>query len=259
RNEVVEISEERPRLSIGSDFLREVFVEEGEAFGNVYSRGFQRNDEGQVLVDQDNGLPLVTGGKTVMVANYEPDWTGGISSNIAYGNWNLSFLIDHRQGGNVASFSNAVSYADGVDVQTLPGREGDLVFGETVFKDESAVMVDSNGDEVGPNTATTDAESFWRQLGGRNAPVGEAFVESATNTRLRELTLGYRLPESVLATLPVSNVTVSLVGRNLFFIHRASANIDPDLMLGTGAAAPGFESFAPPTTRTFGANIKVDF
>ncbi len=259
RNMVVAISDERPRLNIGSDFLRDAVIEEGQPFGQVYSRGWVRDDQGRVVVDP-NGMPQLTAGKTVAVANLNPDWTGGISSTFSYRNYSFSFLIDHRQGGSIASLTNAIMDADGLTHKTLQGRDGSLVFGDNFFSGETAVQADAQGNPTNtPNAYSVDAETFWRAVGGRNAPVGEAFVEEATNTRVREMTVSYRLPQSVMASLPVSNISVSLVGRNLFFIYKASETLDPDLMVGTSAAFEGFESFTPPTARTIGANIKIDF
>ena len=73
------------------------------------------------------------------------------------------------------------------------------------------------------------------------------------------MTLGYTLPQSIVGSLPVSSVNFSLVGRNLLFLYRASSNLDPDLLVGTGAAAEGFESFTPPTTRQFGFNLQIQY
>ena len=36
-----------------------------------------------------------------------------------------------------------------------------------------------------PNTTEVSAEEFWSKVGGVNTAVAEAFVEEATNTRLR--------------------------------------------------------------------------
>jgi TonB-linked SusC/RagA family outer membrane protein len=255
RNMVVAIDDERPRLVIGSDFLRDAVIEEGRPFGEVYSRGYVRDDQGRVQVDPNTGVPLITPGKSVLAANFQPDWIGGINSDFSYRNWNIGFVISHRQGGTISSLSNAVTYADGLTKQTLEGRDGGLVFGQNFMTHETAVY---EGTSTSPSTPF-NAEDFWRAVGGRNAPAGEIFQESATNTRLRELTVGYTFPESMMENLPVSGITLSFVGRNLFFIYRESDHIDPDLMVGTSPAAEGFESFTLPTTRTFGANLKIDF
>ncbi len=253
RNKVVAISDERPRLQVASEFLRAYFIEEGEPFGNVYSRGFQRDEQGRILV-APNGMPRVTAGRTVNVANFNPDWLGSVLASISWKNWDASILIDHRQGGTVTSLTNAILYADGVTSGTLNGRDGGLVFGQNFWSHETAVMEDGS-----LNTTAIDAETFWRGVGGRNAPVGEAFIVDATNTRVREMTMGYSFPRSMFGNVPISGMRIALVARNLFFIHRASENLDPDVIVGIGKAAEGFDSFAPPSSRSVGFNLSIDY
>ena len=259
---VKKISEERPRVAIGGSFLGTNFIEEGEPFQQYFSRGFARDDQGRVIVEE-NGIPRLTPGETVKIADFNPDWEGSFGSTIFYQNFSLSFLIDHRQGGQVGSFTNAVLAGDGQLERTLDGRGGGLVFGEDVFPEETAVKQvgeDSEGNPIyEPNDISTTAQNFWRNMGGRNTPVGEAFSESATATKLREVTLGYRFDQSQLGSLPVTGLNISLVSRNLLWLYRASSRIDPDILSGTGKGAEGFESFQPPTTRTFGMNLNIQF
>ncbi len=254
RNMVLEISDERPRIVVGSDpYVREFVIEQGQPYGQIYSKGFVR-DANQRVVVGTNGLPKLTAGRTVQIANFNPDWTGGISNSINWGKLNLSFLIQHRQGGSMVSMTNAILTGSGLTEQTLEGRDGNLIFGQNVFKNETAVKEDGT-----PNNIAVKAETFWLGVGGRNSPVGEAFVGSATNTRFRELTLGYDVPAKLISRLPVSNMRISLVGRNLFYLYRESPDIDADLMQGTTPDSEGFQSFAPPTTRSIGLNLKIDF
>lgn len=254
RNMVNKIDDERPQVRVGGDsYMRDFMVEQGRPYGEMYSRGFLRDDDGNVLVTED-GVPRVTAGQTVIVGNFTPDWQAGISNEFSYRNLSASFLIEHRQGGQMVSFTNAVLAGSGLWGPTAEFRDGGMVFGENFFSHETAVGPDDQ-----PNTSEINAETFWRQVGGRNTPVGEVFAEDATNTRLREVTLGYNLPQSLLGQLPVSNVRISLVGRDLFFIYKASDSLEPDFFVGTGPASEGFQSFAPPTTRNVGGSIKIDF
>lgn len=201
-----------------------------------------------------NGLPLVTPGKTVRVANYNPIWMGGIQNSFRYKNFSANFTIDFRQGGSIASITNAIIYADGLTEETLQGRDGSLIFGENFFAHENAVL------ETGePNNIQMSAETFWVTMGGRNAPVGEVFSVSATNVRMREAVIGYSLPSTLLEGLPVSSVSINFVGRNLFFILNEAKNIDPDVIVGTGVSAAGFDSFGPPTARSYGFNLNIGF
>src|SRR5690606_31393748 len=121
--------------------------------------------------------------------------------------------------------------------ETLQGREGGLIFGKNIFTDIPAVKADGSENDV-----PVKAQQLWQLLGGRNAPVGEMFVRSATNTRLREFTLGYMLPETLFQRGPLASVQISLVGRNLFFFHRAASSLDPDYTQGTGTISEGFQS-----------------
>ncbi|WP_236969204.1 SusC/RagA family TonB-linked outer membrane protein [Membranihabitans marinus] len=242
-SEILEIAEGFDVLNLGSDFIRSYQLKVGEPFGNVVTRGFLRDDAGRVIVNS-SGLPEITPGLDVVVANYNPDWLGGFSNSFTYKDFNFSFLIDIRQGGTIVSFSEAIQAGFGVLDYTVPGRDGDLVFGENVFADEVAVNADGS-----PNTIQISSEDLWNNLGGRNTPVGEAFVRDASNIRMREMILGY--------TFPSKKVRVSLVGRNLFFITNKAENVDPEIVAGTGNSSEGREAFAPPTNRTFGFSVNI--
>lgn len=254
RNTVKKLSSSVPRLVVGSDtYMREFVLEEGKPFGLIYGKGFARNAAGAVIVAA-NGIPTFTPGRTVLLGNINPKWTGGISSNLNFKNFNANFVISHKQGGVVASFTDAILYGAGLVEETVAGRAGGLIFGGNTFSQYQAVKADGT-----PNTTAITSEALWRGMGARTAPVGEVFTRSATNTRMREMSIGYTIPKSALKNIPVASIDVSLVGRNLFFLYREDSNIDPDFMEGTSTVSEGFQSFAPPTTRSFGANLRFTF
>lgn len=239
------------KLDLGGDFLRRFIIREGDPFGSVYSRGYVRDTNGNVIVGPD-GVPRITSGFTVNVANFNPDWMGGVTNTFTYRNLSFNFLIDIRQGGTLSSLTNAIIYADGLTEETLKGRDGGLVFGENFFGEETAVKDDGT-----PNDIPITAEKFWVKVGGRNAPAGEVFVADASNIRLREAVLSYRLPTAMISSTPFRSISISLVGRNLFFISNKANNIDPDVFVGTSKTAAGFDSFGPPTSRSYGFNLNL--
>jgi hypothetical protein len=100
---------------------------------------------------------------------------------------------------------------------------------------------------------------MWSWLGGRNAPVGEAFVKSASNVRMREMVFAYSLPSSILKNSRLTEVRFGLVGRNLFFFSNSAGNLDPEIFVSTANNADGFESFGPPTVKEFGLNVRLGF
>ncbi len=258
-SEVVEITDDVDVLIQGSGFLNEYRIEEGEAFGNQYSRGFQRDDAGRVLIDAQ-GLPVITSGKTVPVANFQPDWLMGINNTFKYKNFSLRALVDMRQGGQVTVFTEAIMAGSGLLDYTTQGRDGSLVFGENVFAGESAVLVDVDGNPTEtPNNIQISSEALWNRLGGRNTPVGEAFIRDASNIRLRELSFSYNVPASTLSSLPFRSASLSLVGRNLFFFSNKTEYFDPEAVQSVDNNAEGLNSFAPPTTRSFGVSLNLGF
>jgi len=257
RNKVLSISPILPKLVVGSDsYFRNLVAEEGFSYGRLYSKGWLRNAQGQAIVGA-TGLPQVTPGMTVAIGDVNPQWTGGVSNSLTFKNINFAFTIAHTQGGIIASNTGADLAGQGLTENTLAGREGGLIFGKNIFTNVTAVKADGT-----PNDIPITAQQLWQQIGGRTAPVGEAFVSPQTNTRLREAIIGYTLPKAIVSKLTkvhVSNVQLSLVGRNLFFIYRADKSLDPDFLEGTGNGNAGFSSFAPPTSRSYGLNLKVDF
>jgi TonB-linked SusC/RagA family outer membrane protein len=244
RNKLVELTADLKSYQLSADFMNFVRAEEGKPLGEVYSRGYERDAQGRVLVDA-TGLPRITAGTTVYLGNTRPDWTGGIGNKLSYKNFSLYALISARMGGVVSSFTNAVIYADGVVEETLAGRDTYTFPG---------VKADGS-----PNDIATTAEKYWLRVGGRNAPAGEVFTYSASNIRLRELSLSYNLGQNIIKKSPFNAVSVSMVGRNLFFLLNKAKGFDPELVSGSANTTVGLESFSMPSTRTVGLNLNLSF
>lgn len=253
RSKILEIAEGFDVLNQADDYIRTYKLIKGEPFGAVYSRGYVRDGQGRVIVDA-NGLPKITTGKDVLVANYNPDWLSGISNTFRYKDFTLSALVDIRQGGSLISFTEAIESGIGVLDYTAQGRDGSLVFGENIFDEETAVT--ESGD---PNTIQVSSEDLWNHLGGVGAPSGEAFVRDASNIRLRELIFGYTLPQRLLGKTFVKSARLSVVGRNLFFISNKAKYVDPEIMTDISNNSEGREALSLPTTRSFGVSLNFGF
>lgn len=253
-SKVLELAEGIDRLSIGNtNFgIRNMQLTVGSQFGDIYARGFQRDEQGRIIVGAD-GLPLVTDGKTVKVANFNPDFLAGVRNTFSYKNISLAFLIDIRQGGTVISQTLANLASNGLLQRTVAGRDGTLIVGQDVFGSQGAVKDDGT-----PNDIPVNSQLLWKTLGNGEQPIGEAFVEDASNIRLREFSLGYSLPSKWLDGVKISRVQLSIVGSNLFFFSR-KASFDPEVTTGTATEQVGLEYNAPPLTRSLGFNLKVGF
>ena len=243
KNKVKELTETMKTVIIGAgDAVYLIKVDEGSAYGDVYVRGWARNDKGERLIDPD-GSPTLTDGTNVFVGNYNPDYMLGFSSGFVYKNFALNLLIDHRQGGVVISGTQALIDADGHSKESLRGREGGIIL--------DGVQADGS-----KNSQAVEAQKYFGLIGGRY-PIAEFYSYPGTNTRLRELVLTYTVANSFLnKTKIIKKAEISLVGRNLFFFHR-SAPVDPEITRGVNGG--GLEYAALPSTRTYGLTINVSF
>lgn len=129
-----------------------------------------------------------------------------------------------------------------------------MFFGREFF---DLAIVDRGYVEV-DGTRFENVEGFYSVVGDRNG-ISERYMYSATNIRLRELSLSYSFPSTLLAKTKVfTGIDVSLVGRNLFFFYK-DAPFDPDAILSVGNTNQGVDVFGMPTTRNIGFNVKFTF
>lgn len=239
----------------------------GERMGNLYGVGFvrvQSSDKdapyydatGQYagqMVYGSNGRPLRTT-NLIPLGNYNPDWLMGFRNSITYKNVRLSFLFDVRKGGELYSLTQVVGREGGIITETLEGRAdgydlsqpGNGVIGEGVIQNTDGSFA--------PNTTKVTAREWhtaW--TGGRN--IAEGVMYDASFIKLRELQIGFNIPNKVWGKLPFRNASVTLVGRNLFLWDRVP-HVDPEVMSYSGGTAlPGIEYMSIPSTRSYGVNL----
>lgn len=242
RNKVIELSPTVSKAvltgSSGANYQSVASV--GGSFGDIYGKNLQRDSQGRIMIDAD-GKPIVQGGDFTFLGNPNPKWQLGWNNNVTYKQFNLSFLVDGKFGGQVMSVTEQMLDAYGVSKASGDAR---LAGGVSV-----------NG--VGPtgNAITTVAADKWYQtIGGREGVSGE-YMYSATTVRLREVALGYTfdIKDSFFRSLKLS-----LTGRNLIYFYK-KAPFDPELTMSTGNGLSGVDIFMPPATRSYGISLNANF
>ena len=213
----------------------------GLPYSQIMGFPYLRDDAGNLILDGNN-LPQRDNANFGPLGTGVHDLTMGIMNTFNYKGINLSFLVDIKTGGFIYNATNAYSYLRGLHAETLNGREGGL----------NVTGVDADGGSV---SATVDAQDYYQRIAFN---VTEQFVEDADFAKLRQITLGYSLPRSIMNKLPFSGVTVSAVGRNVAILWRKTTNIDPESIYTTGNAQ-GLEMFGVPTSRSFGFNLNLKF
>lgn len=243
-NEVVELVEGLDALVIESSWDVTVEARPGEEFGTLYGTGFQRDDQGNIIVG-DNGVPLLDS-EIRPFGSYQADWKGGISNTFSYKGFRLGFLVDMKYGGKLTSTTYMFGRYTGILEETLKGREEDFVFDGGRWAD-GAVKQDGS-----PNDIPVDAQTFNHSTFYGNS---ESHIFDATYVKLRELRFSYSLPIQWLESLPFRSMDLGIMGRNLWIIHKEAPHIDPETAFNTGNAQ-GLESNQFPSARSVGFNVR---
>ena len=215
----------------------------GEEFGGIYGNDFKRDNFGRKLITNDG---LSQRGERILMGNINPDWFGGISNTFRYKNLTLSTLISVQQGGEFYSYGRAYRMFFGTDARSLAGRETGIV---------------ENG--INENTGFENevaAPAFLKQFTDIfSNEVSRDQILDASNVKLREVTLTYSFPQTILKDTFIQSANLSAIGRNLFFLYNAAGDIDPEAGYSSGPAGTAFEHSSLPSTRSYGLNLKLNF
>jgi TonB-linked SusC/RagA family outer membrane protein len=215
----------------------------GERFGSLYGYGFERDGEGNII--HDGGLPVTSSAPKVL-GSYTPDWTGGIGTDLKYKGFILSGQIDAKWGGDLYSMTTSWGRYAGVLEETLKGRESGLVGKgvKNVGTEDAPVYVE--------NDVVVTAEEYNKAAFSNT--VAESSIFDATYVKLRELRLGYTLPNSLLGKLPIRDVNFAVIGRNLAILYSRAPHVDPETAF-SNTNAQGLEFGQIPSTRSVGFNL----
>lgn len=231
---------------------------EGYPIGVLWGSRTLRDDDGNIVFDE-NGFPEQDELEGV-IGDPNPDWQGSALSTFSYKNFSLSFLFETYQGADIFAGTKSVmsdlgtwggTAEESTSEQNLLDYEGNVILAGTTFRGK----IHNFG--AGP-VALTEA---WYNgdggfFGGGN---DELYIEDGSWTRLRELTLSYRLNSTGLkAATGISAAEISFTGRNLFIWSEFEGN-DPDTNLQGVSVARGIDYFNNPSTRSFIATLNITF
>lgn len=246
----------------------QVAAKVGENFGSIIGPDFQRNEQGDILIDPTTGLPMYDKSNHVL-GNASWDWTGGVYTNFTYKNLSLSAVFDVKVGADLYSMSARAAHETGKSLSTLEGRDAWYQSEEArqaagYAKDSPdwkptggfiAPGVIDNGDGTyRENDIIINPEKYWMNV-CRNAP--SMFIYDNSYVKCREITLSYTLPKTWLKNV-VSGLTLSFVARNPFIVWKNIPNIDPDSNYNN-TTGMGMEYGSLPSRKSYGFNVNVKF
>ncbi len=235
RNKVIDLNLTEgndDRVGLGGGFNSiSSYTSEGDAFGVFYGTTWQKDANGNLLVDA-KGLYIQTADK-VKIGDPNPDFNIGLKNAVSYNNWTFNMFIDGVFGSDIYNGTKAMMNFRGIGVDT-EDRTGNVVL-NGVYADGTV------------NTTAISKKQYWQYIEGI-ASAASAQVEKNINyVKLRELGVSYNLKLNEKA--PINNLSFSIIATNLLTITNYSDG-DPETSLtGAGSNTSGFDYFNSPNTR----------
>jgi len=190
---------------------------------------------GLKLVDV-NGDKVIDDKDRVVTGNPYPDFTWGITNNFTYKNFDLSIFLQGVQGGQ-------------------------LVNGDPNYNETKRYNKNYNKDRWLSPMFPGDGKTPYSTV-GFNWMLTDYVVEDASYYALREVIVGYTLPDKIAKKIRMSSLRFYFSGQNLYF-HTANGyrGINPEARFTTGPyntpLVDGYQrgSFPMPKTILFGVDI----
>ena len=219
----------------------------GEKYGALFGTSFQRDSQGRIVHETSRGypVPVIVNNRKILGFGVPPQQIG-IGASFRYKDFNASFLIEGKSGGQIYSGTNNRLIGYGLHKMTVPagGREAGMV-PDGVLEDGSVITTSLD---------YAQQQAYW----GRYNDAAEAGIRDSDYMRLRQLSIGYTIPSDVLENTFIQSASVSLIGKNLFFLSNDVENVDPESAYNSNNSQ-GLEFSGMPVPRTIGFNVNLKF
>ncbi|MFV0247503.1 MAG: SusC/RagA family TonB-linked outer membrane protein [Tenacibaculum sp.] len=259
KNTIEQLADEVTQFRLGGFDNLAILAIAGGQYGEIRGTKYNRVDDpnspyyNQIIVGA-NGLPSGVEDSNYTLGSQQPDALIGFTNSFTYKNLSLSFLIDARIGGEIFSGTNMVLQSSGSAAKTVinGAREG-IVF--------EGVVENENGEGYTPNTTAVSPQLLWVQItaSSGNLGIAEENIYDATNVRLRNINISYKLPTQWLDKTFIKKAKLGISANNVWMIVSHLNGVDPESVFATGTNATGFEFLSSPTTRTIFFNASLNF
>ena len=203
-----------------------------ERLTDAQKKGALPIQPGDVKWKDVNGDGIIDNFDRVKLGNSVPKWTGGFTANAAWKGLSLTARMDYALGHTVF---------DGVTPWFMGNMQG--TFNTIVQTRESFDPVTKEGKYP---------MYYWAdQLGKRNYYHDNTsmFVYDASYLAIREITLSYDLPKSLISKIRMERLNLFVTGQNLGYITKAKLLCSPEY------GADNWGTYSLPRTLIFGTNI----
>lgn len=214
-------------------------------YGIIYGIGIERDANGNKIV-LPNGRYKETS-ENAELGDPNPQFTSSLINAISYKGFNLSFMLEYRHKGVIVSNTVKGVLARGLSKDT-----------DQLDRALSLILPGVLEDGTPNNVQVTSANYFFDNYFFTD----EAITFDGSTVRLREASLAYSVPTSLMKGMPIKAASITFTGSNIWF--RALnmpkfVNFDTDV-LSTGVGnGLGFDYLTGPSARRYGVTLNLTF
>jgi TonB-linked SusC/RagA family outer membrane protein len=213
-------------------------IKEGEPLGTFWGLNYLGVNPatGDAMYEDLNGDGLITNTDAMVIGNAQPKLIGGITNVLSYKGFDFSFFFNFSLGNKVLNFSKATLVNMGADIQ---------------------------------NNQSVDALRRWKKPGDvtdipkyelnstLNNLHSNRLLEDASYLRLKNVSLGYNLPNSIINKINFRQIKIYASATNLWTYTKYTGS-DPEVSTLDGStAAQGIDFFTLPQVRTIALGINA--
>jgi hypothetical protein len=256
-NEVLEVNAPIAGGAVGSDRITR--TEKGYSIGSFYlyemegifqnttdifTHAFQGNgiQPGDVKFKDQNADGLIDGNDRRHIGSPIPKITAGLNLTASYHNWDMSLFFQGAYGQKIFSVLN----------RDIEGFYRPFNVTQRYFDNHWA----------GEGTSNEFPRASW-DASGNNTKYSTRFLEDGSYTRLKNLQLGYTIPNASLKRYGFSVARIFLSGTNLFTFTKYQG-LDPEMTVsnnaqGQGDSSAGLDWGTYPAAKSYNVGVNLTF
>lgn len=218
----------------------------------LYKQLYVDPQTGNAVYEDKNKDGKITAADRQIVGNALPNYTGGLTNNISYKNFDFGFFFYFQQGNKIMNMNDFFLVHGGTqaNIGFLPRqlerwqKPGDIT-------DIPRLTTTS----LNPTTNNSGANNY----GGSVASLSSRYLEDASFIRLRTVSLAYTLPANAAKALHVSNIRAYVQGTNLL-TFTDYGGLDPEVSSQSGNQnTAGYDWATVPQPKTIQVGLNVTF
>ncbi|TJY37816.1 SusC/RagA family TonB-linked outer membrane protein [Pontimicrobium aquaticum] len=241
----------------------------GEEWGTLVGTGYATGPNGEILFEESSpgsGRYYYSLKTNKILGNVLPDFTGGLTSNMSYKNWDLSLGFDFQKGGKYYSRTERYMDHSGLSKQTAglndkgnPKRDPVANGGGVHIVGLLQTGTDANGDPITDGTVVdTYADPQFLYNLGNLGQVYENNLHDASYIKLRSVKLNYNFEKDFVSKFNLTGASIGLFANNVWLIDSELNWVDPSELERRGGINWAEAGQLPPT-RSMGVNLKLTF